>query len=890
MEQSRVYGPTTTAVETQDDSNKDEVFERMGENISMPPTPTPIQRKPTLSSSDASVRSLPRPQPLSSTNSFSLPSESNQSSSHEISVEPLPISRNKLNRGHSYEPNGFHQTIPTSLYVSSLDIPSPEVYHQFYLKAQDLLSEIKRLQFAFKTVGGAGPALMATEATWISFKQLVKLFGHNTWSLFPHYESSRIECLKGSANCSDFKIAFNEAAKALNLMDGALKNFRNAYYEYRTSYRLNSLHNRLKKAAETLYALVASNDEELRSQIQMHLTFLIKRIDILREDLSSYCDKGIPIISLEQEIRSTRYLNLTTISTFLSAVTAIFLPISAEQPDGALNIAVNTLLFASLTFSIASAINSLLTVSWSKSIVHSPYFHLPVLANVCLNTGPMFSLITSAALFVAGLCLFVFSSGQHPVTSLVTVVFAGLYAVCLLALGAWLLTEKWRFHHSAPSEVRDMMDFSLSLAIMDSIVFRRRKLTESTTPNCVSELDSEIDDSDLPANAFRRPRQIPAAEVHDRLDGYRISDPQYIRNDEFRGGNNLDLTENRPYSPKPCTMADCPCPIRTHVSAGPYDKIMVVGEDAVTSPNSVALRRNTFLLPPEHSPAGESGHYSSSHGTDYVTENSPDALPFARTRFMPPEISGPPSDLAHIQDYSFFDADDHAEAVQTLRRSPNIPPSPNTLQGYSSTPSCRINFDRNIGPHSCFISRSSSASLPKQRLQDIPGREERHLNTRRKENLNSFEVHTSERTCEGESSTVIRSSHESFGHCRARPSHRSSIELPRTQSEQASVIGPQPCQTMADELKTPREYSFTPLPQVRRAIPGKIGAFPDEHMRSDSFSSFTTTNLDGLQRRRKGTAPSYYQDVGAASNPIVKTEGPLTEAELRKENHLHRTK
>ncbi|KAL5483369.1 hypothetical protein ACEPAI_8600 [Sanghuangporus weigelae] len=717
MEQSRVYGPTTSAVETQDDSSEDEMFESLDEDMPIPPTPRPIQRKPTLSSSDVSVRFFPRPQPFSPT--FSLPSESNQSSSHEISVEALPIpqnlGRNRLSRVRFNVSNGSHQTIPTSLCVSSLDIPGPEIYHQFYLKAQDLLSEIKRLQFAFKSVGGAGPALMATEATWISFKQLVKLFGHNTWSLFPHYESSRIECLKGSANCSDFKIAFNEAAEALNLMDGALKNFRNAYYEYRISYRLNSLHNRLKKAAEQLYASVAPTDEELRSQIQMHLTFLIKRIDMLREDLNSYCDKGIPIISSEQEVRSTRYLNLTTISTFLSAVTAIFLPISAEQPDGALNIAVNTLLFASLTFSIASAINSLLTVSWSKSIVHSPYFHLPVLANVCLNSGPMFSLITSAALFVAGLCLFVFSSGQHPVTSLMTVVFAGLYTLCLLALGAWLITEKWRFHHRAPPEVRSLMDFSLSLAIIDSIDFWRRKLTESATPKYVSRLESDIDDGGLPVNVSCYPRPNPTAVVHDRLDGYNFSDLQYIRNDGLCGGNNLDLTESS--FPMPSTTADCAHPISPHVYAEPYllprHKIMVDGEDAVTNPNPVAFRRNAFLLPPGYPLTGEPGHFPSSHETDYVTENPSIVSSYARTRFMPPEISTLPSDLEHVQDYSFFDPDDHAEAVQTLR-SPNIPPSPNATQGYSSTPFCRSDFLRDIGPHSNFISRCRLVSLPKQ--------------------------------------------------------------------------------------------------------------------------------------------------------------------------------
>ncbi|KAL5521225.1 hypothetical protein ACEPAG_9148 [Sanghuangporus baumii] len=720
MEQSCVYGPTTSAVETQDVSSKDEIFESLDEDMLIPPTPRPIQRKPTLSTPDVSDRSFPRPQPSSSTDSFSLPSESNQSSSHEISVEALPIpqnlGRNRSSRVHFNVSNGSHQTVPTSLCVSSLDVPGPEIYHQFYLKAQDLLSEIKRLQFAFKTVGGAGPALMATEATWISFKQLVKLFGHNTWSLFPHYESSRIECLKGSANCSDFKMAFNEAAEALNLMDGALENFRNAYYEYRISYRLNSLHNRLKKAAEQLYASVAPTDEELRSQIQMHLTFLIKRIDMLREDLNSYCDKAIPIISSEQEVRSTRYLNLTTISTFLSAVTAIFLPISAEQPDGALNIAVNTLLFASLTFSIASAINSLLTVSWSKSIVHSPYFHLPVLANVCLNSGPMFSLITSATLFVAGLCLFVFSSGQHPVTSLMTVVFAGLYTLCLLALGAWLITEKWRFHHRAPPEVRSLMDFSLSLAVIDSIDFWRRKLTESTTPKYVSELESDIDDSGLPVNVSCYPRPNPTAVVHDRLDGYNFSVPQYIRNDGLCGGNNLDLTENS--FPMPNTTADCPHPISPHVYAGPYllpsDKIMVDGDDAVTNPNPVAFRRNAFLLPPRYPLIGEPGHFPSSHRTDYVTENSSIVSSCARTRYMPPEISTLPSDLAHVQDYSFFAPDDHAEAVHTLRRSHNILPSPNATQGYSSTPFCRGDFHRDIGPHSNFISRCRLVSLPKQ--------------------------------------------------------------------------------------------------------------------------------------------------------------------------------
>lgn len=68
-----------------------------------------------------------------------------------------------------------------------------------------------------------------------------------------------------------------------------------------------------------------------------------------------------------------KFIQLTTIATFLSGVTVSTLQIqtsvSARGPQDALDVAVNALLFSSLIFSTASAVQSMVVVVWLNSFM-----------------------------------------------------------------------------------------------------------------------------------------------------------------------------------------------------------------------------------------------------------------------------------------------------------------------------------------------------------------------------------------------------------------------------------------------------------------------------------------------------------------------------------------
>ena len=132
----------------------------------------------------------------------------------------------------------------------------------------------------------------------------------------------------------------------------------------------------------------------------------------------------IPAIRQSQEFVSQRYLNLTTISTFLSSVTATTLQITADGPVSVLTTTTNSFWFVSLVFSSASAIYSLLLMTWRQSPVYAiqpvpsdrtdtdssrrPDESLPPLARVVLRNAPMFALIVALMTFSIGLCLLAF--------------------------------------------------------------------------------------------------------------------------------------------------------------------------------------------------------------------------------------------------------------------------------------------------------------------------------------------------------------------------------------------------------------------------------------------------------------------------------------------------
>ena len=93
---------------------------------------------------------------------------------------------------------------------------------------------------------------------------------------------------------------------------------------------------------------------------------------------------GVPTIRFAQKHGATNLLNLSTVATFFSAVTATTLQFSYSnthnplagtfsQPiqDSQLSVypdAVNSFWFSSLVFSIAAAVNSLLGLTWKQAM------------------------------------------------------------------------------------------------------------------------------------------------------------------------------------------------------------------------------------------------------------------------------------------------------------------------------------------------------------------------------------------------------------------------------------------------------------------------------------------------------------------------------------------
>ena len=77
------------------------------------------------------------------------------------------------------------------------------------------------------------------------------------------------------------------------------------------------------------------------------------------------------MIKAAQESQTARYLTLTTIATFFSAVTSATLQISFQESsdDNALTVATNTFFFTSLIFSTTAAVQSLLVMAWQRSFV-----------------------------------------------------------------------------------------------------------------------------------------------------------------------------------------------------------------------------------------------------------------------------------------------------------------------------------------------------------------------------------------------------------------------------------------------------------------------------------------------------------------------------------------
>ncbi|KAJ3886681.1 hypothetical protein GG344DRAFT_57010, partial [Lentinula edodes] len=166
---------------------------------------------------------------------------------------------------------------------------------------------------------------------------------------------------------------------------------------------------------------------------------------------STFIKVSVPTIRFAQKRGTANLLNLLTVATFFSAVTATTLQYSYTL-DSTTGHVVNLFWFLSLVFSIAAAVNSLLGLTWKQAMYRSPRSRVPWWVLIWIKRSPLVFLVMSVVCFWIGLCTFTFASNQSRVTSIVTTVFTVFTSCSLGAISIWWTSERWSFTHRRGKE------------------------------------------------------------------------------------------------------------------------------------------------------------------------------------------------------------------------------------------------------------------------------------------------------------------------------------------------------------------------------------------------------------------------------------------------------
>ncbi|EAU89752.2 hypothetical protein CC1G_07477 [Coprinopsis cinerea okayama7 len=334
------------------------------------------------------------------------------------------------------------------------------------------------------------------------------------------------------------------------------------------------------------YPAVQRYIHELSQEIKEHL-------DTITSSLRMFIEVGVPTIRFAQKHGSNNLLNLSTIATFFSAVTATTLQFSFERAELPDEQAVNTFWFASLVFSIAAAVNSLLGLTWKQAMYRSPGHRVPWWVLIWIKRSPLVFLVLSVACFSIGLCLFAYSSHQGPVTSTVTTVLTAFTSFGLAAVSAWFASERWAFaRHRGQKWLSDVLNETVEEFIRlpginwiyKACAFLSRHLVRfghichqiSSTikdigASCIHRRSDEKSD-DLEANGIPKSATLPVAFT-----------PEPSRSTRFSADTLVSPTvESVPSSKPPPLPANFPLsPQSNDVGTGPTSAVT-----SITSPSS----------------------------------------------------------------------------------------------------------------------------------------------------------------------------------------------------------------------------------------------------------------------------------------------------------------
>ncbi|THH02935.1 hypothetical protein EW145_g6679 [Phellinidium pouzarii] len=258
---------------------------------------------------------------------------------------------------------------------------------------------------------------------------------------------------------------------ALSDLEKFLLDFVSVFHSVNLGHALRSFIGTLRKQYKDIEAienkpyLSPEEGQKIRYDLDLLFSDLDSHFETCAVELSDFRRKGTPVIRSAQQNQSDKYLALTTIATFFSAVTSSILQIAFQESSDStpLTIAVYTFLFSSLIFSTAAAVQSLLAMAWQKSFIRLPE---NVLVFSFVNKTPLLSLIIAGAFFAIGLCLFVFSAQKSLVTSAITVIFALLHGLGLISTSIWFVYEQWKFRRQSGPIGRKLTQNSVTMTLL----------------------------------------------------------------------------------------------------------------------------------------------------------------------------------------------------------------------------------------------------------------------------------------------------------------------------------------------------------------------------------------------------------------------------------------
>ncbi|KAI0773346.1 hypothetical protein BC629DRAFT_1595119 [Irpex lacteus] len=160
--------------------------------------------------------------------------------------------------------------------------------------------------------------------------------------------------------------------------------------------------------------------------------------------IPTFTKLGIPAVRASQDRGTANMENLTIVATLFAGIATGMLQIYSDPPS---HTAVIVMWYTTLIFSISSAVNGLLALSWAQAIYRSPDQYVPWWIIVWIKRFPLLFLVLAVACSFVALILMALIPGQSLVTLIVTTILAAFACFGLLAVSGWFVCELLVFVH-----------------------------------------------------------------------------------------------------------------------------------------------------------------------------------------------------------------------------------------------------------------------------------------------------------------------------------------------------------------------------------------------------------------------------------------------------------